>query len=363
MGVEEELMLVDPETWHPIAISERALLAVDKRVGSEVCPELFRQQIETSTPPVENADELRRALRAGRRAVGEAAAAAGARAVAVAAPVVPTAATVSSLPRYERIGAVYGELAGDSLVCAMHTHVAVADDDEGVAVIDAIRPWLPVLLAVSSNSPYLNGRDTGYASWRSLMVSRWPTAGPQQPFGDAATYRRVAARLLATGAGLDAGTLSYDVRLSATYPTVEVRVADVCTDLDDTVLIALLTRALVDTAAHTPTPVTRGPDTSTRTDVLRAATWRAARYGLTDQLVHPLTGRLAPARDALEATVQHTRTALEETADHDTITALVTQVLTRGTGAAAQRRSYETRGRQLVRVVADLASRTEQTWL
>jgi carboxylate-amine ligase len=363
MGVEEELMLVDLETWHPIAISERALLAVDRPVGSEVCPELFRQQIETSTPPVENADDLRRALQAGRRAVGEAAAAAGARAVAVAAPVVPTAATVTSLPRYERIGTVYGQLAGDSLVCAMHTHVAVADDDEGVAVIDAIRPWLPVLLAVSSNSPYLNGRDTGYASWRSLMVSRWPTAGPQQPFGDAATYRRVAARLLATGAGLDAGTLAYDVRLSATYPTVEVRVADVCTDLDDTVLIALLTRGLVDTAAHAPTPGTRSPDASTRTDVLRAAAWRAARYGLTDRLVHPRTGRLAPARDVLEATVQHARAALEETADHDTITALVTQVLTRGTGATAQRRTYQNSGGELARVVADLASRTEQTWL
>src|SRR4051794_33859519 len=166
VGVEEELMLVDPETCLLIAVSERAVRA--NQADAEVEHELFLHQIETSTTPCTTADDLFRGIRDGRHAVVGAAAAVSARAVAMATPVLRAddgAFTPKS--RYRTIQSEYGELARQSLVCGMHMHVDISDDEEGVRVIDGIRPWLPLLVALSANSPYWQGGDTGHASRRS----------------------------------------------------------------------------------------------------------------------------------------------------------------------------------------------------
>jgi glutamate---cysteine ligase / carboxylate-amine ligase len=354
MGVEEELMLVDPDTGHLRSVSQRAVLA--NEADAEVEQELFRQQIETSTPPCTTADEVLRGLRDGRRAVAGAAAAVSARAAAMATPVLPEDdEDFTEKPRYRKIHAEYGELARGGLVCAMHVHVAIADDDEGVRVIDGIRPWLPLLLALSTNSPYWQGRDTGHASWRSQVWGRWPTAGAAEPYGDAAAYRAVAEQLVGWGAGIDPAMLYYDARLSEQYPTVEIRVADVCTDLEDATLVALLARALVETHAA------GGRDPSWRADLLRAAGWRAARFGLAADLVHPVEGRLAPPREVFDAAVQHVRPALEASGDLKIVVESFERLVARGTGATRQRRAFEV-SQDLRAVVEDVARRTEESW-
>jgi len=354
IGVEEELMLVDPSTLRLSGVSQPAVDA--NETDTEVDQELFQQQIETSTPPCRDADELLAGLRAGRRAVGEAAAAAGVRAVAMAAPVLPEEdEDFTPKARYRKIQAEYGELARQALVCAMHTHIDVDSDEEAIRVVDGIRPWLPLLVAISANSPFWQGRDTGHASWRSQVWNRWPTAGSAQPFGDVATYREVSERLLGWGAGLDAGMLYFDVRQARDLPTVEVRVADVCTDLEDTLLVALLTRALVTTTAEDPDPVTW------RGDLLRAATWRAAKVGLADDLVHPVERRLVPPREVFGAALAYVRPALEEAGDLDTVTDGFERLVSRGNGATRQHRVRETGG-DLRGVVEDLARRTEESW-
>ena len=152
------------------------------------------------------------------------------------------------------------------------------------------------------------------------------------------------------GAALDDGMVYLDARLSPRYPTVEVRVADVCTDIEDAVLVTALARALVATAATTDTPPWRG-------DLLRAATWRAARDGTAGQLVHPLRRELAPARQVLEAVQQHARDALDEAGDTEHVADLVERVLARGNGAVRQRRTWERSG-DLAAVVRDLVDRT-----
>jgi carboxylate-amine ligase len=354
LGVEEELLLVDPATGQLTAVSRDAVLANQR--DAEVEHELFLQQIETSTPPCTSADELVDGIRAGRRAVGEAAAAAGARAVAMATPVLAVDdETFTPKSRYRRIQDEYGELARQALVCAMHVHVDVDGDEEAVRVVDGIRPWLPVLVALGANSPYWQGRDTGHASWRSQVWSRWPTAGAAQPFGDVATYRAVSERMLGWGAGLDAGMLYFDVRLAERYPTVEIRVADVTTDVDDVALVALLARALVATvAADGSAPTWRG-------DLLRVAGWRAAKSGIAGRLVDPVTGALATAREVVETTVDFVRPALEEAGDLDRVTESFERLVVRGTGATRQRRVRENGG-DLRAVVEDLARRTEESW-
>ena len=355
IGVEEELMLVDPDSGHLTAVSSEAVCANEH--AEEVGPELFQQQIETSTAPCLQAGDLLAGIRAGRRAVGEAAAAAGARAVAVATPVLPEQdQTFTPKSRYRRIQAQYGEMARQSLVCGTHMHVDVADDEEAVRVVDGIRPWLPLLVAISANSPYWHGRDTGHASWRSQVWSRWPTAGAAQPFGDVATYRAVSGQMLEWGAGLDEGMLYFDVRLAERYPTVEIRVADVTTDVEDALLTALLARALVSTVAADRAPATW------RADLLKVAGWRAARTGVAGDLVHPLDATVVPARAVFGAAVDYVRPALEEAGDLELVTASFERLVARGSGATRQRRALEVGG-DLYAVVADLARRTEDSWV
>lgn len=364
VGVEEELLLVDPRTRCVSSRAPEVLRAFHDRVpeprgpADELDHELFRHQLETRTDPAKDLDDLERQLVAVRRRAGEAAADAGL--VLVACGVVPLSDAEPQLTRddrYEDMLGTFAEVALTGGTCGMHVHVGIDSDEEGVRVIDAISPWLPVILAVSANSPYYLGHDTGYASWRAQVWRRWPSAGPTEAFGSADVYRAVTRRMIDLGAARDEGMLYFDARLSATHPTVEIRVPDVCTDADDPVLVAALVRGLVATAAEGLLPTT---EDGHRVEELRAAHWRASRYGVGDRLVHPLDHALGPARDVVEAFVDAVRPALEEAGDLARVRAGVERVLSGG-GAARQRAAYERSG-DVRGVVDDLVERTRRSW-
>lgn len=150
--------------------------------------------------------------------------------------------------RYQLMAAEYGALAEDQGVCGCHVHVGVPDADHAVQVSNHIRPWLPALLALGANSPFFDGRDTGHASWRTTVWSRWPVCGVPPRFHSAAHYDDLVGRLVDAGVIADAGMVYYYVRPSQHVPTVEVRVADVATTVEEALLQAALTRALVGTA-------------------------------------------------------------------------------------------------------------------
>ncbi len=353
MGVEEELVLIDPGSRRPAGLSD--LVQASNESSAEVSQELFRHQIETSTPPIREADELGRALRRGRRATGEAAAAAGVRAVAIGSPPLEAEQEdFTKTPRYLRFEPEFGRIARDSQMCGMHVHVEIANEAEGVRAVDGIRPWLPFLTAISANSPYWRGQDTGYASWRSMVWGLWSSAGPREPFGDVETYREVAQHTIAWGSAMDPGMLYFDVRLSESYPTVEIRVADICVDLEDAVLVAVLTRALVESCAfREPAPW--------RSDLLRVAGWRAARYGIGGDLVHPAMTELAPPRRVFEALMGQVGEHLEQWGERELVEDGFERLLARGNGAVRQRRRFE-ESHDLRAVVDDLADATEASW-
>ncbi len=341
VGVEEEFMLVSPDgTLRAVA---PAALAHARRheaaepddsdaPGGHLEKELKQEQIETSTHPCLRLDDLADQLRRGRAAADDSARQAGARVAAVATAPGPTGSAVFREPRALRLDREVGTLVDEQLTCGCHVHVEVADDDEGVRVIDHLRPWTAVLLALSANSPFWDGADTGYSSFRTQVWYRWPTAGPTAPFGDAATYRAVVDDLVASGTILDTGMIYFDARLSARYPTVEVRVADVCLDVEDAVLQAALVRALAQTAATGAAPVPQP-----RTELLRLASWRAGRTGLSGDLVHPLTARPAPAAAVVHALLDHVAPALADAGDLERVTARLDHLLDAGTGADVQR--------------------------
>jgi carboxylate-amine ligase len=265
---------------------------------------------------------------------------------------------VSPNDRYRAMVDTYGEVARHGGTCGMHVHVVIDSDEEGVAVIDRIAPWLPTVLAISANSPFYNDRDTGYASWRSQVWTRWPTGGSTQAFGSVEAYDRLCQFLLDSGAARDPGMFYFEARLSVDHPTVEVRVSDMCTDPADTMLIAAVVRGLVETAAGAWRSGSEVP--VWRAEELRACHWRAAKFGVTDALVLPDARSLRGSREVLEALVSEIRPALEEAGDLEVVAEGIDRVLSHS-GATAQRAAYERTG-DVCGVVDDLVERTRASW-
>ncbi|MGH1564332.1 carboxylate-amine ligase [Mumia sp. DW29H23] len=354
MGIEEEMLLVDPATGRTSSVSERALRRHDG--DAEIEHELFLEQIETMTEPHSSLGDLADDLREARRQTVAAARAAGASLIASGTSPLPgDQPEVTPKARYERMVSEFGAIGEGAAVCGMHVHVDVSSDAEAIGVIDRVRPWLPVLLALSANSPYEAGRDTGHASWRSRRWTEWPTSGPVEPFGDPDTYRRAVEALITSGAALDEGMVYFDVRRARSLPTVELRVTDVCTDLRDGVLVAGLVRALVETEARAWSE--DRPLETWRVELLRGARWHAARYGLSDTLLDPGTREQRPAAEVLGAFVDHVSDALADAGDTDLVHDELERVLRDGNGAARQRRVGA--DGDLEAVVADLALRTD----
>jgi carboxylate-amine ligase len=201
------------------------------------------------------------------------------------------------------------------------------------------RPWLPVLAALTVNSPYWLGGDTGYASYRTEIWNRWPTAGMPQSFASRAEYDALVSTLMATGSVREPTKLYWDVRPSAKQETLEFRVADVCMGVDEAVMVAGLTRALAFTCHQAA--LAGEPDPAPRPELLRAAKWRAARHGLAADLVDVL-GRLArPATEMVEVFLAAIRPGLEAAGDLEEVTGLVRATIARGPGATRQRHAFQ----------------------
>jgi glutamate---cysteine ligase / carboxylate-amine ligase len=356
-GVEEELLIVDPDSGEPLALAD-ALLS-GRRMAADDAPddprvlhsqdtsvmaddemglsaELKLEQIETQTRPCLEYGELLEQIRAGRALADKAAKNNNARVAALATSPLGLSSHTTPDPRYAKMLERFGLTAQEQLTCGFHVHTFIESHDEGVAVLDRIRDKLAVLTALSANSPFWNGMQTGFESYRTQAWNRWPTAGPSGIYGTYSAYRRVVARLLDSGVMLDEGMIYFDARLSRNHPTVEVRVADVCLRAEDAALIAVLVRALVETASREwhdgvdPAPVP--------TVLLRMASWQASSEGLGGELLDFGTFRPAPAVDVVRSLVDYLAPVLQEQGELASARQGVEDVIARGTGAAEQRR-------------------------
>ena len=335
LGVEEEFVLLDPSTGAPVLAGPELVRMLGGEPG--VQQELMRFQVETATGVCTGLDEAGRELLRLRRLAAAAAARLGCRLVAsgVAPYRTPGLAAVTGQPRYQELARRYAPVVAEAGTCACHVHVGVPSRDLGVQVLARLRPWLAPLLAVTANSPIAGGHDTGWASWRHVLQSRWPTATPPAAWPDAAAYDAAVRRLIGRGAALDERSVYFLARLSPRYPTVEVRVADVCLDAGTAVLLAGLTRALVATAlaeARRGTPVAAPPARQ-----VAAALAAAARHGLAGAGADPVTGQLADAAALRARLLDHVYPALSDHGDTETVTGLLRRLDDRGTGADRQR--------------------------
>ncbi|MGW0469184.1 glutamate--cysteine ligase 2 [Streptomyces sp. NPDC003027] len=359
VGVEEELLIVDADSGAPRALAGAVLAAAERAADRESRDddrdfekELQKEQLEFATKPVTSMDELQEEIVRWRRESARHAATVGAVVTAMGTSPLPVSPSLNVGERYEWMGRQFGLTAQEQLTCGCHVHVSVESDEEGVAVLDRMRPWLPVLLALSANSPYWQGEDSGYGSYRSRVWNRWPSAGPVDVFGSADRYHEQVKAMLDTGVLRDQGMIYFDARLSASYPTVEVRVADVCLEASTPVLLAALIRALVETSARAWRE--GQPPPRIGTSLLRLASWRAGRSGLDGPLIHPETMREAPAESVVQALYRHVEPALEDLGDAERVRKGIADLLARGNGARVQRELLRTEG-SLAAVVAGCA--------
>ncbi|MDX3187700.1 YbdK family carboxylate-amine ligase [Streptomyces sp. MN03-5084-2B] len=356
LGVEEEFVLADPATGGVALAAPRVLELLDGEPA--VMPEFLRFQIETATGIHTGLDEIRAELLGLRRLVADAAGHAGCLVLASGTPPcgdLPGLPGVTAEPRYRTLAARYPALLPEAGTCACHVHVGIPSPALGVRVLAGLRPWLAPLLAISANSPLAHGEDSGWASGRYPLWSRWPTANPPLDWPDATAYAASVDGAVRRGEALDATGVYFYARLSPKYPTVEIRVADVGLTAEDAVLLAGLTRALVVTilaearAGVAPRPV--------RTALVVASLTAAARGGYPGHGIDPWTGQVLPQHVLVGRLLEYVRPALEANGDFATIERQLAAVRAGETGAARQRALFADAGSPAA-LVAKLASTT-----
>src|SRR4051794_36434846 len=342
LGAEEELHLLDHGSGK---LAARAPLLLSRLPSDSYSAELQKTTVETNTAVVQTLDELGAELRRLRQGVLEAAEGEGVGIAAVGtAPRSGMADFELTLDgRYGRMQEQYRILVDEQLICGLQIHVGVSDRDLGVEIMQRVARRLPVLLALSASSPYWNEHDTGYASIRSIIWQRWPTAGATGLLASAADYDDLVADLISSGVIADEKMAYFDVRPSSHAPTLELRVCDGCPLVDDAVLIAGLFRAAV-RAAEQDIDAGRSyiPETA---PMHRAAMWQAARCGVAGELLdgglHP---RPVPAAQVVRSLLTTLRPQLDELGDFHQVRDLAAAVLARGTSADRQRAAFEERG-------------------
>ena len=336
MGVEEEFVLVDPATGAVALEAPRVLKSLGEDPG--VMAEFMRFQVETATDVRTRLDEVRSDLVRLRRLVADAAGGVGCLVVASGMPPcgdLPGLRAVTPDPRYLVLAERFPSLVADAGTCACHVHVGIPSRELGAQVLAGLRPWLATLLAISANSPFVHGRDSGWASRRYVLWSRWPTARPPEAWPGAAAYDASIEDMVRSGSAMDARGAYFYARLSPRHPTVEVRVADVCLDVGDAVLLAGLVRGLVVTGLDQarrgarPRPV--------RSSLVKASLSIAARNGLSGPGIDVFSGGAASPARLVDALLERIRPALRAHGDLDEVERGLEAVLDRGTGATVQR--------------------------
>ena len=343
-GVEEEFLLVDADSRVAAARSDQVISAAREEMGDQIESEFYLTQLEARSRPCATTAELRGDLARCRRAAARAAATAECRLVASPCAIL----TRRPLPirnhgRYLRLAEHLGPVltAADCEISGCHVHLGSLERGDALALSAALRPWLPALQALAANSPFAAQEDTGWASRRGYSYGRWPTVRPA-PVLDEDGYDKSVDALVSDGLILDRAMLYWYARPSERYPTLEIRVADVNGDLDTTVLVAVLLRAL---ATALLADIDRGLALPAIDDARLAENHlRASRHGLTARLFDPVTRRDQPVAALLDAVLARAESALERLGDLPFAAATLHRLLREGNGADRQRALYARTG-------------------
>ncbi|MEU4691476.1 YbdK family carboxylate-amine ligase [Actinoplanes sp. NPDC023714] len=328
MGVEEEFLLLEPDG----SVAPRAAEVV-RRIGAgdRVKPEYMAYQLETTSSVHTALGGLRRELAALRVTAAEAAERSGAYLVASGAVPLPAGPVdaLSEAGRYREIARRFPAATEAGACCGCHVHIGVPDRELATAVLTRLRPWLPALLALTVNSPVSGASDTGWQSYRYPTQMHWPTFRPPSIWPSAERYDQEVSELIEAGTAVDAAGVHFMARLSARFPTIEIRVADTGLGVADAVLFAGAARALVAALiadVRQRVKVLPPPEHLVTEQLLATARGAGASLGDTDRLLAKITPQLDVLGDTGEIYAGFERLRRE------------------GTGAARQRRLWRRYG-------------------
>jgi carboxylate-amine ligase len=305
IGIEEEYLVVDRETRDLVKNPPPAMWdSLREVLGPQVTPEFLKAQIEVGTKVCSKLSEAREDLATMRRDLSGVVADYGA--AIIASSTHPFAnwseQETTEQPRYLRLAADYQQVARQLVICGMHVHVGIEDTHLRIDLMNQARYMLPHLLALSTSSPFWAGTETGLLAYRLVIFKNLPRTGIPEEFTSWAEYERMVAVLVEAGLIEDATKLWWDIRPSARYPTLEMRVSDVCTRLDDAITVAALYQCLLGYLFRLRRQNQRWREYSPM--LISENMWRAQRYGTEGSLVDFGRGELVPYADLIEEFIE-----------------------------------------------------------
>jgi len=339
-GIEEEFFLVDKSSRLPAGrVPKHFVKGCRDHLGDRITYELQQAQIEIVSPIFSDPEQALQGLSGLRRDVADIAATFGMGILA--AGTHPLAIWQrqrhTAIPRYERLIENFQMIGRRDVVCGLHVHVAVPETQDRVSLMNRLMPWLPLFLALSTSSPFWNRRHTGLLGYRQAALSEWPRSGVPDFFTDESDYADYIAHLVRAGAAKDGSEVWWAIRPSPNFPTLELRMADACTWVQDSIALATLFRCLVRTHVRQPNLGARRSNATRR--LIEENIWRAQRYGLKAQLIDE-------TRNVCVAVPQRLDEALDLVAPDaqvlNAVEALQTlkEILKRGTSAHRQEAQY-----------------------
>jgi len=341
IGIEEEYQLTDPTSGRMVSNCHSVLQQMKQQcrpsLESKIHRELHETQIEMASPVCQTLQEAMEFVVTTRAELAEAARSEGCRLVAAGTNPMeePEGETITPTARYEKMAERFAALAQHLRIFGCHVHIEMPDQALGLRVMNDTRRYLPVLQALSANSPFWNGADTGYASYRREMWVQWPLAGPPPHFSTLKDYQDCIDKLIRAGAMSDESKIYWDIRLSAKVPTIEYRVLDTMTRPLVAITVAGLIRAMVVHAAQSPS------DQRYDDSLLRSAMWQSARFGLDGQLIDPHEHCLRPAWDVIDGLVRRLEPTIATLGCESLIHSGLERLRQEGSGADRQRQWAE----------------------
>lgn len=339
-GVEEEFFLIDQATGAlGTPALDQLMQDAQAKLGDIVTSELLQSQIEIASPILHSHDEACEVMSRSRRMLNDVVATHGLQIVAASThPLgIWQDQLITEKRRYDKLISDFRIISQRNLVCGLHIHVAIPESVDRVDVMNRAMRWLPVFLALSTSSPFWNHRVTGLLSYRQALYDEWPRSGIPDFFVDEADYQAFADRMQRAGAVSDSSQLWWAIRPALRFPTLEMRIADVCTRLEDALAIAALYRCLIATLVANP-EMGKGHSTHTRR-IIDENRWRAKRDGIKAEFILETSNEVVP----LATVISELMTECSEQIDRlDCATALqpIQTILTEGTSAHQQLKIY-----------------------
>lgn len=339
-GIEEEFFLVVRRTCQPASrLSKRFVKACRGRLSDQVTYELQQTQVEIVSPIFSDAQQALQELIRLRRTVAEISESFGLGIIA--ASTHPLALWQrqrhTDKPRYTRLIETFQMVGRRDVVCGLHVHVAVPEGVDRVELMNRMMPWLPLFLALSTSSPFWNRRHTGLLSYRQAAQSEWPRMGIPDFFTDERDYAAFVAQLVQAGALKDGSEVWWAIRPSPRFPTLELRVADACTHLSDSIALAMLYRCLV--RAHVRRPELGARRSTATRRLIDENLWRAQRYGFAAEFIDETRERSVPVPQLLAEALELVAEDAHALGADAALQTLPT-ILARGTSAHEQLEQY-----------------------